>query len=130
MEVVRGTERKNLKITVTEEDHDLDSLASAMNPEKALVSPLGILGVEIDSKLVKLFSELRIKSGVIVAAMSAGPTIDTGLETGDVIHSLNTTDVASLEGLRAMVAKLKPGDPVVLMVERENQLHYLSFDWE
>jgi len=38
--------------------------------------------------------------------------------------------VASLEGLRAMVAKLKPGDPVVLMVERENQLHYLSFDWE
>jgi len=94
------------------------------------VSPLGILGIEIDSKLVKTFPDLRIKTGIIVAAMSAGPSVDTGLETGDVIHSLNTTDIASLDGLRAAVAKLKSGDPVVLLVERDNSLRYLSFDWE
>ena len=130
MEVLRGSERKTLTIRVVEQDKDLDNLASAMNPEQALVSPLGILGIEIDSKLVKTFPDLRIKTGIIVAAMSAGPSVDTGLETGDVIHSLNTTDIASLDGLRAAVAKLKSGDPVVLLVERDNSLRYLSFDWE
>jgi len=35
-----------------------------------------------------------------------------------------------LDGLRAAVAKLKSGDPVVLLVERDNSLRYLSFDWE
>lgn len=130
MEVLRGSERKTLTIKVVEQDKDLDNLASEMNPEKALVSPLGILGVEIDSKLVKVFPDLRVKSGIIVAAMSAGPAVDTGLQTGDVIHSLNTTDIASLEGLRDALAKLKAGDPVVLLVERDSALRYLSFDWE
>jgi serine protease Do len=130
MEVLRGTERKKLTITVVEADQNLDSLAGAMNPEKALVSPLGILGLEIDSRLVKMFPDLRIKSGVIVAAMSAGPSVDSGLETGDVIHTLNTTDVVSLEGLRSLVASLKSGDAVVLTVERESTLRYLAFDWE
>jgi len=130
IDVLRGSERKTLTIKIVEQDRDLDNLASEMDPEKALVSPLGILGVEIDSKLVKMFPDLRVKSGIIVAAMAAGPAVDTGLQTGDVIHSLNTTDIASLEGLRDALAKLKAGDPVVLLVERESSLRYLSFDWE
>jgi serine protease Do len=130
MEVLRGTERKVLNIKIVEQDRDLDNLASEMDPEKALVSALGILGVEIDSKLVKVFPDLRVKSGIIVAAMSAGPAVDTGLQTGDVIHGLNTTDIASLGGLRDALAKLKAGDPVVLLVERDSSLRYLSFDWE
>jgi serine protease Do len=130
IEVLRGAERKAFTIHVVEQDRDLDNLASAMDPEKSLVSGLGILGVEIDSKLVKVFPDLRLKSGIIVAAMSAGPAVDTGLETGDVIHSLNTTDIASLEGLRDALTKLKAGDPVVLLVERESSLRYLAFEWE
>jgi S1-C subfamily serine protease len=91
---------------------------------------LGILGLEITSKMAETFSDLRIKTGVVVAARAAGPSIETGIEQGDVIHRLNTTDVVSLDGLRTALTALKSGDPVVLQVERDGILRYVAFDWE
>jgi S1-C subfamily serine protease len=128
--VLRGDKKITLKIPFVEKDQDLDNILSSINPEKALVSRLGILGVEINSKMAAMVTDLRIKSGVVVAAKSTGPAVDTGIETGDVIHKVNTTDIASLEGLRATVTALKSGDPVVVQVERDGTLRYLSFDWE
>jgi S1-C subfamily serine protease len=57
-------------------------------------------------------------------------TPETGLQTGDIIHSLNTTAITSLDTLRSAVQSLKPGSPVVLQVERTDGLTYLSFDME
>jgi serine protease Do len=74
---------------------------------------------------------LRIPSGVVVVARAAdllGP--DTGLKSGDLIHSLNATPVDSVEALRAALNKLKPGDAVVLQVERDGKLEWLAFDLE
>jgi len=52
------------------------------------------------------------------------------LQTGDVVHALNTTSITSMDGLRAAVVTLKTGDPVVLQVERSDGLTYLSFEME
>ena len=57
-------------------------------------------------------------------------TPETGLQTGDVIHSLNTTPITSMEGLRGAVLALKSGEPVVLQVERSDGLTYLGFEME
>ena len=74
---------------------------------------------------------LRIPSGVIVLGRAADLiTPDTGLQTGDVIHALNTTSITSMDALRAAVLALKTGDPVVLQVERSDGLTYLSFEME
>jgi S1-C subfamily serine protease len=80
--------------------------------------------------MVQMFPDLRIKSGIVVAARAAGAAMESGLESGDVIHQVNTTDIASLDGLRAAIRVLKPGDPVVLQIERDGALRYLAFDWE
>jgi serine protease Do len=130
VDVLRGTQQKSLTIPVVEQDQDMDSIIGALNPEKALVNRLGILGLEITSKMAETFSDLRIKTGVVVAARAAGPSIETGIEQGDVIHRLNTTDVVSLDGLRTALTALKSGDPVVLQVERDGILRYVAFDWE
>ena len=55
---------------------------------------------------------------------------DTGLQAGDIIHQLNQTPIDTMDTLRATVGKLKPGDPVVLQVEREDGLMYVSFEME
>ena len=55
---------------------------------------------------------------------------DTGLQTGDVIHTVNTTPITSMDALRAAVSTLKTGGPVVIQVERADGLTYLSFEME
>jgi S1-C subfamily serine protease len=68
---------------------------------------------------------------VIVVGRAADLILpDTGLQAGDLIHELNTTSIDSMETLRAAVRDLKAGDPVVLQVERDGGLIYLSFEME
>ena len=55
---------------------------------------------------------------------------DTGLQAGDIIHQLNTTSIDSMTTLRTAVGALKTGDPVVLQVERDGGLMYVSFEME
>jgi S1-C subfamily serine protease len=57
-------------------------------------------------------------------------TPETGLQAGDVIHQLNTHPIDSTQTLRAAVDNLKPGDAVVLQVEREGELTFVSFEME
>jgi S1-C subfamily serine protease len=92
------------------------------------VQPLGVLGIALKSDIVASLPDLRIPTGVIVAARTLGTeTQEIPLQTGDVIHALNGVTVTDLDGLRAELAKLKPGDAVVLQLERYTQLIYVSF---
>ena len=127
-EVLRGSERLHLDIPLVERSHKEDNLADIADPEKDLVQPLGILGIDLKPDLAKSLPDLRIPTGVIVAARTLGTgTEEIPLQTGDVIHALNGTPITNLAGLRAELAKLEPGDPVALQVERYTQLSYVSF---
>jgi serine protease Do len=131
LEVLRASQKISLKIPVVEQQDDLDRLADSLDPVKDLVPQLGILGVQIDRRISAMVPDLRMASGVIVAARTAfGASADSGLETGDVIHELNGVTIISLEVLSAGIKQLKPGDPVVLQIERDGQLQYLAFEME
>jgi len=101
-----------------------------VDPAKDLVPKLGILGLEVNNEISKMFPDLRRGSGVIVVARAATAGPDSGLQAGDVIHSINGITVISLDGLRAAVDKLKPEDPVALQIERQGRLSYLAFEME
>ena len=131
LEILRGEDRKTLYVPAIEHRDQMDQLFDAADPEKSLVPRLGILAVDFTADLSKDLSSLRIPSGVIVLGRAADLiTPDTGLQTGDVIHSLNTTPITSMDALRSAVLQLKTGDPVVLQVERSDGLTYLSFEME
>jgi serine protease Do len=131
VEVLRGTEKKTIYIPAIENRDQMDQIMDAANPEKSLVSRLGVLAVDLSGALQPLVKGLRIPSGVLVVGRAADLILpDTGLRSGDVIHSLNRTSIDSVDGLRAAVRDLKTGDPVVLQVEREDGLSYLSFELE
>jgi len=96
-----------------------------------LIAKLGIVGVAINKNISEALPGLRLASGVIVAARTAyAATVETGLQSGDIIHALNRIDIISLDGLRQALDKLKTSDSVVLQIERQGKLMYLAFDME
>jgi serine protease Do len=128
LEVLRGSDRLQLSVPLIDRPHKVDSLVDTADPIKNLVRPLGILGVELNLDLARALPDLRIPSGVIVAAKTLGAlNRDVPLQTGDVIHALNGTTITDLAGLRDGLTKLKPGDAVALQIERYAQIIYVSF---
>src|ERR1700683_2544801 len=131
LDILRGVDTKTLYVPAIEQRDPMDQLFDAADPEKSLVPRLGILAVDITGDLRNQIGTLRLPGGVVVLGRAADLiTPDTGLETGDVIHALNTTPITSMDTLRAAVLSLKSGDPAVLQVERSDGLSYLSFEME
>jgi S1-C subfamily serine protease len=52
------------------------------------------------------------------------------LKSGDILYYANTTKLDSIADLRNFVKGLKAGDAVVLQVERNGLLSFLSFRYE
>lgn len=130
LEVLRGKERKILYIPAIEHRDHMDELLDAINQENSLVTRLGIVGIDLTSDLQSRLN-LRIPSGVIVVGLAVDLLMpETGLEAGDVIHSVNLTRIENMDTLRAALNPLKKGDPVVLQVERSDGLMYVSFEIE
>jgi serine protease Do len=128
LEILRGTDHVRLEVSLVERPHKEDTFADMADPVKNLVRPLNILGVELTVELAQALPDLRIPTGVIVAARTLGTrTGEIPLQTADVIHGINGTPVTTLEGLRAELAKIKPGEAVALQIERHAQIFYVSF---
>jgi serine protease Do len=131
LEILRGTERKTLIIAALEMKDSMDSLSELASSENNLVPQLGILALDLNDNLRSMLGTLRNPSGVVVVARVADfMSSATGLQTGDVIHSVNRTPIDSLSALREALKQIKPRDPVVLQVERGGGLQWLAFDLE
>ena len=126
--VLRGSNRVKLQIALVDRPHKEDRLADLADPARNLVRSLSILGIEIDLDLARSLPPLRIPMGIVVAATTLGSrTAEIPLQVGDVIQGVNGTMITTLVGLRESLAALKQGDAVVLQIERNGQLIYVSF---
>jgi serine protease Do len=132
LEILRGNEKKTLYIPAIESRDHMDELMDTVNPDNSLIPRLGVLAIDLTGDLrSKLGSSLRIPSGVIVVGRAADLILpDTGLLAADVIHQLNLTPIDSVNTLRTAVGALKTDDAVVLQVERDGGLQYVSFEME
>jgi serine protease Do len=127
LEVLRGKLRLAFDVPVVEQPHDMDQVSSHADPEKNLVLPLGILGVEIDDRIVRMIPSLRDPFGIIVAARAAGAGAEIPLAAGDVIRTLNGEPMTTLDRLRGALKALPPGSAVALQIQRDERLLYISF---
>jgi len=99
-----------------------------VRPDDHLIKRLGILGLTFSRPLAQLLPDLRVASGVVVAAAArTGPPAWEGeLQPGDVIHAINRTVVADIATLRTAVDALRVGEALVLHVEREGEMLFLA----
>jgi serine protease Do len=125
--VLRGAAQMVLSVAAVEDRNEFDSVSSTIDTDKSIVRELGILGVEIDQRVAAAAKGLRDPQGVIVVAKVAGSAVEVPLLPRDVIRSVNTRPVTTLQGLRDALRALPPGSPVVLQIQREARLMYVSF---
>jgi len=130
IEVLRGTQNLSFQVEVIERDDDPLRFADLVNPDKNIVSRLGILGIAIDKQIAQMLPDLRRPYGVVVAARAAGSPYSTELNPGDVIHAVNGEPITSIAALRQALEKLKPTDPTVLQIERDSHLLFLDLELE
>ncbi|HEX4750638.1 MAG TPA: trypsin-like peptidase domain-containing protein [Bryobacteraceae bacterium] len=126
----RGEQVLNVPVMTEEQSgEELDALADMVDPVKNVVPELGVVGLDITKPVLEVMPDLRRPQGVVVVARKS-PTEFSGpaLQTGDVIYELNRQTVPNVMQLRNMVANLKPGQPAVLLIEREGHLVYIALE--
>jgi serine protease Do len=127
LEIIRGSERLNISVKVIERDDDPFRFIDMVNPAENLVPRLGILGIDLNSRIEEMLPRLRKKFGVLVAAISGEtPAIDDMLYPGDVLYAVNGTEITGLYSLRTELEKYKTGDAVVLQLQRQGKLMFLA----
>ncbi len=128
-EVLRGHEKLTLDVLSIDQPHDADHLVDFADSAKDVLPALGILCATVDKRVAPMIGDLRITTGVVVAArIQNSPAIEAGLQVGDVIHSINDQFVFSVDELKTALAVHKSGDAVALLVERRGQLVYVAFE--
>jgi serine protease Do len=127
LDVIRGRQPVKVTLTVEERPHALDALAGMANPESSAVGKLGILGIDVGAEMASLIGDLRIPSGVLVAARTQpGSGNDVPLVPGDLVHAVNGVSVRSVDALRVLVDDAKADSPLILQIERNGQLLFVT----
>ena len=67
---------------------------------------------------------------LVVARTFSAAAEEVDLKTGDILYYANKTKLDSVTTLRNFMTGLKSGDPVVLQIERDGLLAFLSFRFE
>ena len=131
MDVLRGAKKLSFQVPGILAPDSMGQLADVADPVKSHIALLGILGLDIDAKLRSMVPGMRSGEGVLVIGQAPGfNSANSGLRVGDVIHTLNRAPVESVTQLKSAVSQLKPGDSVVLQIERRGQFQYLAFEME
>jgi len=129
LHLLRAEKTLTAAVAVTESLDDPERFADLVNPEDNLVSKLAIFGLTVDDNLRRILTGLRLPDGVLVAAQ-AGVSAYYGDQPrgGDIIHAVNGRGITNVETLRAELANLKPGEPLILQIEREGALMFLVLE--
>jgi len=131
LRLLRGTRPINVNVTLAEKSFDVDPLSQAVDVDRNLISTLNVVGLDVDNNVASTVPGIRMRSGILITGKCARREgTQTGLKVGDLIHEINGTTVRSVTELRAVLAKLSSGFPVVLKVERQKQFLYLVSEVE
>src|SRR6267378_2437774 len=131
IDVLRGMSRMSFNIPVKVYHDKLDELADVPDLQKSLLRELSVFVTDLDENVRSALANARSESGIVVVAQAAeSRTPDTGLKTGDIIRAIDRTPLQTVSQLQTIVRALRPGDPVVLQVERNGKLQYLSFEMD
>jgi serine protease Do len=130
LEVLRGAQHLSFNMRVRERNDEERNYSDLASREENLIPELGIFAIDFTERLrARIAPERHDHGGVLVAAREAdGPALEDNFQSGDVLYALNREPVKNVAGLRALVKKLKPGDPIAVQIERAGKLRFVSFE--
>ncbi len=129
MEILRNGQKSTVSVKVIERMDDPQRFADLVTEDQNLVQKLGIMGLTVTKEVSQLLPDLRISSGVVVAARTGDSSYwGDDLQQGDVIHAVNAKPITDVAALRAALDAVPKDTPVVLQVERGGTLNYLVME--
>jgi serine protease Do len=129
LNLLRGNQEITALVPVIERADDPQRFADMVNEQENLIPKLGILGLTLSDQLKGLLPDLRIASGVVVAARTGESGYwGDDLQQGDVIHFVNQKPITDVAVLRAIINSIPANAPVVMQVERGGTLNYLVLE--
>ncbi len=124
--VLRDGNQLDLTVAVGERLNDV-----AENFKSSRQEEHGRLGITVENVTADAQHELKLSTGrgALVTEVKPGSPADTGgVEPGDVIHEINQNPVDHAADLQGFARNLKPGQTVLLQVERQGHNLFLAFD--
>jgi serine protease Do len=129
--VLRDGQVQKIPVKVAERADDPERFADMVTGPDNLVNRLGIVGVTMNEQLREALGDPRIPGGVLVAARTPSSTLlGHGPQPGDIIHAVNGRPIQDLVQLKQNLHRMKPGDTIVLQIERSGLLNYLVLESE
>jgi serine protease Do len=130
IKVLRAGKELTVSVVPASKPPNIENLSDLINPKTDLIAPLGVFVRDLKGQLAEQMGT-RAQSGVIVAGLLAEePVTLADLQVGDVIMTLNGKPVTGTVEFRNDLASYKPGDAVVLLVERRGVNRYVAFEIE
>ena len=129
--ILSGTATREVDVAVAQSPKDATALLNPAETDQDLIPRLGALVLPMTPELSGQLGSQREPGGLLVVARTfSAATEEVNLKTGDILYYANKTRLDSVTTLRSFMAGLKSGDPVVLQIERDGLLTFLSFRFE
>ncbi|HEY6132929.1 MAG TPA: DegQ family serine endoprotease [Rubrivivax sp.] len=124
VQVFRRGSTRELGVTVGEFEPDRQSARAAQPEPSAAPVAKNALGISASDLSEAQKKELKLKSGVRVDAVD-GAAARAGLREGDVILSIDNTEITDTKQLAALSAKVEKSRAVSVLVRRGEWVNYL-----
>ena len=123
LQVFRRGNQRDLNVTVAELEEE-QAHRTGERGESKPPAAVGGLGLAVSDLSDAQRRELKVKGGVRVET-AEGAAARAGLREGDVILSLDNTEIASAKQFEALVAKTDKNKPVSVLVRRGEWVNYV-----
>ena len=97
----------------------IDEIKESGTYEQAYI---GISGMNVEAVKSQYETDFKADKGVyIVQIYTNSPAANAGLQEGDIITSINGTEVEDMSGVKKELVKYRPGDTIKVTYERDKQ---------
>lgn len=126
VEVMRNNKHKTLKVTIEELPKDEALASNSTKPGRFVDDRLSMEVADITPEQRKQF-EVE-KGGVMVMKVEQGPAIKAGIRPGDIILSLNNTEIKDPHQFIEVAKKLPANKPIPVLVQRGGSAQFLAIE--
>jgi serine protease Do len=125
VKILRNGKQRDVKVNIGELPTEKAVELASTQPPKVSENRLGMMVSEVTEQAMKRF-QLSSNNGVVVESVTGRAAREAGIQQGDIILSLNGTEVRDVAQFNKLVADLPADRTVALLVHRNTGPIFLA----